>query len=63
MKEVTKEEYYNFICPKNVAISLIGNFPYTVIWKDRRHNIVAKEIPFGKQLGISTDKSKYYIAV
>ncbi|MEM0173591.1 MAG: hypothetical protein QXI16_03690 [Sulfolobaceae archaeon] len=61
MKEVTKKEYRDFINPKNVSYSATGDHPYIGIWKDRNGNIVAKKIPEGKLLGISTDKYKYYI--
>lgn len=33
MKKVTKEEFYNFINPLNVALTVIGEFPFTTHFK------------------------------
>ena len=62
MKEVSKEEYQNFIKDKNVDYSATGDWPFTGIWKDKGGNVVAKTIPVGKHLGINSDKYKYLIA-
>jgi len=61
MKEVTKEEYYNYIKNKNVTYSATGEWPYIGIWKNKKGDIVAKTIPIGKHLGVSSDKYKYLI--
>jgi hypothetical protein len=63
MKEVTKEERWNFVKDKNVIYSTKGNYPFTGLWKDRRGNVVAKDVPFGIHLGIRSDKYKYYISL
>jgi len=44
-----------------VAYTVYGNYPYTGLWKDRSGNIVAKDVPIGKHLGISSDKYEHYI--
>jgi hypothetical protein len=61
LKEVTKDEFYNFIMPKDVVYSAEGNFPFVGIWKTRSGDLVGKSIPHGRQLGISTDENKYYL--
>jgi len=62
MKKVNKKERWNFVKDKNVVYSAEGNYPYIGVWKDRRTgNVIAKDVPIGKHLGISTDKYEYYI--
>lgn len=61
MQEVTKEQIWNFVKDKDVIYAAEGNWPYTGIWKTRAGNIVAKDVPFGRHLGISSDKYNYYI--
>lgn len=61
MKEVTKYERWEFVKDKNLTYTAHGNYPYTGLWRDRSGNMVAKDVPIGKHLGISTDKYKYYI--
>ena len=62
MKEVTKSERWDFVKDKNLTFTAYGDYPYTGLWKDRNGNIVAKDVPVGKHLGIPTDKYKYYIS-
>ena len=61
MKEVTKSERWDFIKNKDLVCSADGDYPYTIIWKTRYGIIVAKDVPVGRHLGISSDKYKYYI--
>ena len=64
MKEVTKEELYNYIGSKNVECCIVGEcFPYTCIFRSKSmtREIIAKIIPSGKCYGISSDPYKYYI--
>lgn len=60
-KKVTKKELWSFVKDKDLSYIANGDYPYTGLWKNKNGNIVAKEIPIGKHLGISTDKYEYYI--
>lgn len=60
-KEVTKQDFYDYIMPKNVVYSAEGNSPFIGVWKTRSGDLVGKSIPHGRQLGISTDENKYYL--
>ncbi|UXQ88776.1 hypothetical protein [Tenacibaculum phage Larrie] len=39
MKEVNRKEFFNLINKKNVTTSVVGDFPYTVIFKDRDNSM------------------------
>jgi hypothetical protein len=59
MREVTKNERWNFIKDKDLTYTASGNFPYTGLWKTRNGDIVAKDVPVGKHIGINSDEDKY----
>ena len=61
MKKVTKEERWNFVKDKDVLYQATGDYPYIGLWKKRSGTIIAKDVPVGKHLGISSDKYEYYI--
>jgi len=63
MKKVTVQERWDFVKDKNLTYTADGDFPYTGLWKDSSGNIVAKDVPVGNHLGISTDKYEHYIAL
>lgn len=45
MKEVSKQEYHDFIGNKEGAVySVTGDYPYTGYWKDRYGNVLAKHV-------------------
>lgn len=44
MKEVSKQEYYDYIGDKDLVYSVWGDYPYTGLWKDRYGNLHAKRI-------------------
>jgi hypothetical protein len=44
MKEVTKSEFYSFIGPRDLKCSVVGDYPYTCLWKDRYGNLYAKSV-------------------
>jgi hypothetical protein len=60
-KEVTKKEFYEFVMPNDFVYSAEGNSPYTGIHKTRSGQIVAKQIPHGKHIGVMSDEYKYYL--
>lgn len=62
MKEVTKQERWDFVKDKNVIYTTSGDYPFTGLWKDRSGNIIAKDVPVGKHYGINTDSYTHYIA-
>jgi hypothetical protein len=35
-KEVTKEEFYKYIGPLDVILDIVGDYPYTTIFKMRK---------------------------
>lgn len=41
-QEVTKDEFFRVIGPKDVHPCPIGNFPYTSLWKTPRGDVIAK---------------------
>lgn len=63
MKEVTKEEFYNYVNPKDLEYSTRGDkFPYESVFIDKiTHKIVAKKTPAGKCLGFLSDPYKFFI--
>ena len=62
MKEVTKKEMWDFVKDRDVVFSAQGSFPFTGVWTIRNTNIVvAKQVPIGRHLGISTDEFQYFI--
>ncbi len=63
MKKVTKKERWDFVKDKNIRYTAYGDYPYTGLWKAENGTEIAKDVPVGKHLGISTDKYEYYIVV
>jgi hypothetical protein len=61
MKEVTRDEYWNFIRDKNVTYNVVGDYPFTGYWKDRWGNIVAKRVDSYPEDGVYPLVEKYYI--
>lgn len=61
MKEVSREDFYEFIGNKNVAYSVEGDYPYTGYWKDRGGTIVAKSVESYPEIGVYPLMIKYYI--
>ncbi len=61
LKEVSKEERWNFVKDKDVTYSATGDYPFVGVWKDRSGNVVAKDIPDGKHIGVNSDKYRHYI--
>jgi hypothetical protein len=62
LKEVSKEEMYNFIADKDAIFQIVSNYPYYIEWNLRgKREVIAKSIPHGEQIGIPDDKSKYFI--
>ena len=61
--EVTKEELYDYIGPKNFSCVIIGTkFPYTTVFKNKINgDIEAKIEPDGKCIGITSDPYKHFI--
>ena len=49
MKQVTEEEYYNFLLDKDIILELKGEYPYVSVWKYRHsHEVVARRYPKDK---------------
>lgn len=65
MREVTKEEYWNHVKDKDATYSCVGavpgGWPYEGLWRLRGGTVIAKIIPYKTNIGVSTDKHKYYI--
>jgi len=61
MKEVTRQVRWDVIKDKDVSFSFMNDYPYSVLWKDRQGNIVAKDVPIVTDAGVYKGK-KYYIA-
>lgn len=61
--EVTKEEFYNYVGPKNLSCSAIGDeFPHTIVFRNKINgDIEAKIEPAGKCIGITSDPYKHFI--
>jgi hypothetical protein len=51
MRVVTDEEFYNVIGPKDVTLSVVGNYPYRTDFKLRHGGII----------GYQDRDSKYYL--
>lgn len=62
MKEVTKDEYRQFIGDKQIKYYVEGDYPYTSFWKDTYGNVVAKEVESYPEGGVYPTVSKYYIS-
>ena len=59
MIEVTKQQQWDFLKDKTgVTYEAHGEYPYTGLWK-RGRTVIAKSVPFGKHIGISSDREKY----
>ena len=62
MRKVSKEERWDFIKDKDVIYFPYGDYPYTGLWKTRSGNLIAKDVPVGKHIGVmSLDKYEYYV--
>lgn len=62
MKKVTKQERWDFVKNKDVTYTPYGDYPYTGLWKNRSGDIIAKDVPVGKHIGVSSlDKYEYYV--
>jgi len=55
MTEVSKEEYYNYFADKDAVVTLVGNYPYTAIWKLRSTGVT-----IAKSVEEFVSGSKYY---
>lgn len=60
-REVSKEDFYNYLNNKDILCSAQGSSPFVIFWKERSGNLIGKTIPHGKQLGILSDGKKYYL--
>jgi len=61
-KEVSKEEYFDYVMSKDSVYSVQGDSKnYLGIFTDRRGNVLGKEVPDGVHYGTTDDKFKYYI--
>lgn len=61
--EVTKDEFYDYVGPKNLSCAAIGDeFPYTTVFRNKINGgIEAKIEPVGKCIGVTSDPYKYFI--
>lgn len=56
MKKISKNEFFNIINPLNVKTSVVGDFPYTMVFRCN-NQIVAKSVDI--RVGDSI-KTEYY---
>ncbi len=63
MKEVTKQEYMDFVYsnPVDLVYSAIGNYPFTGQWKTRGGKLMAKRVDSYPPNAVWPLTSKYYI--
>jgi len=62
MKKVTKDEFYNTVGQLDVAVSVVGNYPYSCLFKTRSGEIKGKIVDV-MQEGRGLPVSEYFSAI